>query len=473
VHLQRFASNLDDLSSESFEIFSSACFFSIGFLGLGFPFLFLISVAVNPIKGDDDRQLSSPLERTPYYRVETPILCTWPIPPDFGRTPNHRRCECESVASRRRRVSNMHFIPHSRSAAGLFAIILSSSAIFADAATPSSRAECVRDRSRELAQLAACGHEGSLNYCFSNLPEFFLQTDLETCFQNAGCTLDESSIEAFWTLRRCETPENLGDLRRRQNNRPAATPQDDPDPNAPATTQQPAKQTTQAKNTQPATTQKAATTQKPAQTTQAAQQQTTSQPSEDVVIVTQTVGTTSADAQSAGTTNTRLTCIITTTQDITTCPLQSTGPRSGRETLSCFPTQISFPTCSPGLFCSSDPQGGPTCMKLNNTLDTGGVIIALFFAIAITAAIGMITFLCCKEKAQQRKLAAKAEAAAIAKAAAVGAGAAATTRTRTGMRNVSAQSVNDRQPLMADQPPQGYGHGPQEHQDPFHDRHHM
>lgn len=331
-----------------------------------------------------------------------------------------------------------------------------------------AKSECVRTRSQELASLAACGHPGSLDHCFGSLGEFFMQADLEACFVNAGCTADEAAIEAIWTLRRCESPENLSDLRKRQKNQPSENTDTDT-PTSAESTQEAATSKATEKTTAktPAKTTAETTAETPSKTDQPS---TTDQPTQTSATsaddsTTATAGGSTTSDQS--TTGTQLTCIITTTISTSFCPIQTTGPSSG-QTLPCFPTQVSFPTCSPGLYCSTDNHGNPTCMVFDNTLDTAGVIVALFFSVAITAAIALITFLCCRDKALQRKQAAKAEAAAIAKAAKEDGSA----RSRqAGMRNVSAQSntsADDRAPLIKQQT----GSAPVEMQvDPFDDRH--
>ena len=56
-------------------------------------------------------------------------------------------------------------------------------------------------------------------------------------------------------------------------------------------------------------------------------------------------------------------------------------------------------------------------MDLQDTLDTAGIVVAIIFGVIITAAVGTITFLCCKDRSEQKRLAAKAEAVALARAA--------------------------------------------------------
>ena len=343
------------------------------------------------------------------------------------------------------------------------ALVVLSGAGTALAAPGADRSECLRSRADELAALAACGHSGSIRYCLSQLPaqNHLCTADvLHKCFVGAGCTPDEARIEAAWTLRRCDEQagsDDLGDLRRRQNRPPAG---DDDNaattnrgaggggrttPAAPGRTTAPARQqpTTQAPQTAPAT-----------------------QEVEVVTVIESTSGATPGAVTSTfSSTSTPLVCFTTTTISTTTCPIQSTGPRSGKETLACFSTQVSFPTCAAGLLCKADSQGNPVCMKIDNTFSTAGIIISLFFAVATTIAVAAICFFCCRESRAQKKLVKAAEAAALARSAAID-----KKRPSVGVRSVSAQSgVSDQQPLI--HPGQSVVYS--DHQDPFADQHRM
>jgi len=342
----------------------------------------------------------------------------------------------------------------------LSALLLASAAGTALAAP--DRSECLRTRSDELAALAACGHAGSIRYCLSQLPvqaHLCTAEALHRCFVDAGCTADEARIEAAWTLRRCDEKagsDDLGDLRRRQN-------RDDDAPTTPA-----GRPTGGGGRTTPAAPQRTTERQQPTPTQQQQQNtpQQTSQQETEVAVVTVVASSTSANAVSSFvSSSTPLVCFTTTTVSTTTCPVQSTGPKSGKETLPCFPTQVSFPTCAAGLLCKSDSQGNPVCMKIDNTFSTAGIIISLFFAVATTIAVAAICFFCCRERRAQKKLVRAAEAAAIARAAALD-----KKRPSVGVRSVSAQSgVSDQQPLM--HPGQSVVYS--DHQDPFADQHRM
>jgi hypothetical protein len=314
---------------------------------------------------------------------------------------------------------------------------LAAALLLLTSSTAADRAECLRGRATELADLAACGHKGSVIYCLTQLPphtHLCTASALERCFVNAGCTAEEARIEAAWSLKRCDEKGEggeLGELRRRQ--RQTQTPDDDEDADEPPTTRPGPQRTTGAPQR---------TTAPPARTT-APQPETTSENTPSVEIVTVSASG-STQLSTFSPTTTRLTCFTTTTISTTTCPIQSTGAKSGKETLPCFPTLVSFPTCAAGLLCKSDAQGNPVCMKIDNSFNTAGVVISLFFAVAVTASIAGICFFCCRERRQQKRLVKAAEAAAIAKAAALD-----KKRPSVGVRSVSGTSqAQDQVPLM-------------------------
>ncbi|KAI8215724.1 hypothetical protein K4K54_004545 [Colletotrichum sp. SAR 10_86] len=117
-----------------------------------------------------------------------------------------------------------------------------------------------------------------------------------------------------------------------------------------------------------------------------------------------------------GTTATTKVCSTTTTKSTTACPVQSTGTASGKTiTSGCYSTTVAFETCAAGMLCQDDSSGNPSCLVIDNTLSGAGIAVALFFAIAGTGAIALITFLCCRDRKNRKRILAKAEAAAIAK----------------------------------------------------------
>ncbi|KAK5658243.1 hypothetical protein OQA88_2218 [Cercophora sp. LCS_1] len=267
------------------------------------------------------------------------------------------------------------------------------------------RPECVHTRSEELAARASCGDEGSLNYCFSHLVSLNpntadeqLASELERCFQNAGCTDAESQIEALWTLQRCDSEPT--DLRRRRPE--AAMPI--------------------AREASPLGG---------GITIVAARQATTNPPAG-----TQPAPTTAAPANRSPSP-----CFTETTVDITSCPTQSTGPDAGKK-LPCFPTQIPSQVCAAGLICQMDNQGNPSCMFKESGLGLAGTIIAIFFASAVAISVVSVCFFCCRERRVQNRLIRAAEAAKIAQEA--------KTQAAVNAKKVGNDGPGlDRQPLMS------------------------
>ncbi|WYZ42672.1 hypothetical protein EsH8_VI_000371 [Colletotrichum jinshuiense] len=289
----------------------------------------------------------------------------------------------------------------SQAAPALVALLLTTAA----SALSPAKLHCLRSRNVQLAKLADCGEPGSVAHCLEMLKDDFSQADIEACYINAGCEVAEAIIESQWTLDRCDDGGSIAaELRKRH---------------VPIF----ARQTTEA-------------------TTAAAE-------------------TAAATATGTGT-KTKLVCSTTTTKSTTLCPVVTTGAKKGKTIKEgCFPTQVAFATCAAGLLCRNDPGGNPSCMELNNTIYGGGIAVALFFAVVITGAIAMITFLCCRESKQKKRIAAKAEALAIAKAAAVNA--------KRPTVQVHSADHHDNQPLMSHgQPAAGY-----DMHDPFADRSRM
>ncbi|POR33672.1 Uncharacterized protein TPAR_06134, partial [Tolypocladium paradoxum] len=107
-------------------------------------------------------------------------------------------------------------------------------------------------------------------------------------------------------------------------------------------------------------------------------------------------------------------CFTTSTVDTSSCPLQTSNGHV--KTLTCFPTQVAASDCAPGLMCTIDANHEDICMKMQNGLDTGGIIVAIVFAVLVALGLGSLTFLCCRDRRQQKRLAAKAEAVALARA---------------------------------------------------------
>uniref|UniRef100_L2FL74 Uncharacterized protein n=1 Tax=Colletotrichum fructicola (strain Nara gc5) TaxID=1213859 RepID=L2FL74_COLFN len=240
-----------------------------------------------------------------------------------------------------------------QSASALLALL----ATTASAVTP-ARLHCLRSRNVELSRLSGCGMAGSVAACLFMIPDDVTQADLETCWINSGCDFTESMVEAQWALDRCDEYGNIAqELKIRHFGIVQAR----------ATTD-----TTAAETTTTAAT--AATTASAATTTTAAS----------------TTGLLYHDDQ---------------VDDCLPRPIHR----------GCYSTTVAFETCAAGMLCQDDSSGNPSCLVIDNTLSGAGIAVALFFAIAGTGAIALITFLCCRDRKNRKRILAKAEAAAIAK----------------------------------------------------------
>ncbi|KAJ6445450.1 srpk [Purpureocillium lavendulum] len=107
-------------------------------------------------------------------------------------------------------------------------------------------------------------------------------------------------------------------------------------------------------------------------------------------------------------------CFTTSTTTTTSCPLTTSGKHVLTQT--CFPTAVPASECKKDLMCTIDSNNEDICMHRRDALDIGGIIIAIVFAVLITLGLGTLTFLCCKDRREQKRLAAKAEAVALARA---------------------------------------------------------
>lgn len=262
----------------------------------------------------------------------------------------------------------------------LTSLLLASAA----ALTSAVSLECLQTRSEELAAAASCGHKGSLNYCFANLPlstqPEALADKLERCFVGAGCTPSESKIESVFVMRRCDAASP--DLRR-------ARRQPDSDDSLLAA----------AKEEEPLLAPRAAL---PAMITA-------------MLLPRQTPTNNNAPTPAAATSQSSPSpCFTDSTTTVTTCPVQTTGADAGKK-LDCFQTAIVSAVCREGLICQSDNQGNPSCMFKQSGLGIDGIIIAVVFAGALVISLVSVCIFCCRERAEHKRLDRAAEAARIAK----------------------------------------------------------
>ncbi|QUC15849.1 uncharacterized protein UV8b_00090 [Ustilaginoidea virens] len=232
------------------------------------------------------------------------------------------------------------------------------------ALSPGDRA-CLSSHARQLAELAHCGDRTSLRLCLSNLPGPRHHSDLQACYADAGCPASQAAQEAVRAVSRCRDRDGEGDadayayaedeLRRRRA---------------------------------------AGVTPRPAL-------------NHDHRLAARETGGASlksgSDCFRFGTT-THASCVTSTVDG---------KPKAN----SCTPQPVTTSDCLSGWICALDPQHQDICMKAQNALDTGGVVVAVIFGLAIVVGVAYVTFACCQERAHHKKAAAKAEAVALARAA--------------------------------------------------------
>lgn len=248
--------------------------------------------------------------------------------------------------------------------------MLLSALFLAGGALALSRPECFSSHGSALASYSNCAKQGALNACFANLHSYSID-DIEACFITAGCSPDASLIEARFALDRCDEWARASELKRRFR---AYIPH------------------------------------LPARTASPAVDRRGSSPNP------RATGGISLNALFGRQENEKITECFTSSQvDTTSCDIETSNNRL--HTKSCSSVQVTQSECKPGLTCSKDKQGTDVCMELKNALDTAGIIIAIVFAAALALGIGTLTYLCCQDRRQQKRLTAKAEATALARAA--------------------------------------------------------
>ncbi|KAI9158893.1 hypothetical protein HJFPF1_06895 [Paramyrothecium foliicola] len=249
-------------------------------------------------------------------------------------------------------------------------MVLAALVLFAGSALALSRPECISSNAVGLAAFSACGQHDSLTRCLANLPAHSVH-DVQACFVDAGCSNDEALVEARYTLDRCDEWARAGELRKRYRAFAAPLPARTASPNPAADGTSPNPRATAA-----------------------------------AVPLHFLFG-----RQNPSSTD----CFVTSTVDTTSCDLQTS--KGIIHTLSCSDAKAVLSECAPGLTCTMDRQGNDVCMELQDALDTAGIIITVIFGSALLLGIGSLTFLCCKDRKLQKRLAAKAEATALARAA--------------------------------------------------------
>ena len=278
------------------------------------------------------------------------------------------------------------------------------------AASPFERTSaCLRLHADQITNIVSCADASLVAGCLASQRDGFPASALESCIVASGCAEDDAAFGAGVLADLCDV-SGSSDLRKRADDAAAPPSQRTAAP-SPAVT--PVVTKRQDNNDDKATTEK------------------DPRPSDTECYQTSTIAT-------------------------TTCKMGEGGSK-------CDPVNLEKVRCRDGWLCSVSRQGGTSCMERIDDLDTGGIIVAIIFGAAIVIALGLMTFFCCKDKREQKQLAAKAEAAEIAKASNVGS---------------KARKVSDRQPLMAQGPPGAGSPGPSspgagyagEQPNPFNDR---
>lgn len=177
-------------------------------------------------------------------------------------------------------------------------------------------------------------------------------SDVEACYSNAGCPAAQAVSEAKYALRRCDEFAKMGDLKKRYRG---------------------------------------------------------------VLEETMAAGNPiAAPAPTLWARDSTLECLATSTVKTQSCDIQT--DKGVLRTLTCVPTEVAKSACGPGLMCSLDGQGITVCMKKQDDLGVGGIIIAIVFGSFIVIGITFLTFACCRERRHQKQLEARAEATALARA---------------------------------------------------------
>lgn len=214
--------------------------------------------------------------------------------------------------------------------------------------------DCLIKNSQDLAEFADCGHQGSLAVCLSQLTSFS-ESDITACYSSVGCSAREAYDETISTLERCRELAKTGELKKRFRAAPLPT------------------------------------------LFGRADSSSTGKSS------TQTGGVLTGEA-----------CFTSHPHKTSSCDLTTSGKRTITGT--CVPTTVTTSTCAPTMICTVDGSNQDICMEIVR-MDIGGIIITLVFAGALVIGIAALTWACCKDRKQQKRLVAKAEAVALARAA--------------------------------------------------------
>jgi hypothetical protein len=237
----------------------------------------------------------------------------------------------------------------------------STAVLFAGNALAAVQQECLTNHNEDLAAFADCANKGALSFCLSNLKETD-EAALKTCYTSAGCSDEDAAREAHYTLERCSELEKAGELKKRFNI--AALP-----------------------TLLPRAEAAGAITEAPKATGELKKRADTSRGTD---------------------------CYTTFKKSTEQCDLETVSDKT--QTATCYSTEISTSTCRSEVICTTDASAADICMT-KKEMDTAGIIIAIVFAASAALMLGYLTFMCCRDRKEQKRLAAKSEAVALARAA--------------------------------------------------------
>ncbi|KAL2107166.1 hypothetical protein VUR80DRAFT_5600 [Thermomyces stellatus] len=248
---------------------------------------------------------------------------------------------------------------------------------------------CIHSQAGQVQELVACSDATSFAECLNTLSERLTYQDVQACLVQAGCSDEMAAIGAETLVYECEAVQEWTgeEIRRRAAG--------------------------EGEQTGPTPLVAAAAVQTP----------------QPVITARQDNNKDDSPTSSKKSRPTDSECYDTSTSTDTVCTI---NPDTNRN--ECNDIDIEVKSCREGYVCVVEDKGGVSCMVRVDKLDTGGIVVSIAFGAFIVIALGMMTFFCCKDRRDQKRLAAKAEAAAIAKSSNVG---------------KKARNVSDRQPLMA------------------------
>ncbi|KAI1133200.1 hypothetical protein F5Y10DRAFT_131215 [Nemania abortiva] len=206
----------------------------------------------------------------------------------------------------------------------------------------SDRSICVRQNAPLLAEAAACGNRISLQSCLLDAPNFVTLDDLQRCFIDANCAIAEATSEAIMILGNCDGSNSAPELRRRG---PEALP---------AETSTPQINNKSPESTSPATATSTGLT----------------MPSE---------------------------CSTARMISTTVCPVTSLG-KDNFSNLPCTSTILATIECAATNICFDDGS----CTPRDSPISASGIVVAIIFALAVTAVVAVLLFFYAKERKARR-----------------------------------------------------------------------